>query len=335
MSTEQLQILFYAPPASHGDFELDWIQYLLAPNNITYVNSFSDINFLDSASVVLIARSGSGYEFIIDRFISLGIHFGVFLLSDERFIDAMPYISSRYCMFIYRNYYKPITHFSSKLRHFALGYKNGIQSSIKPILSRRYVWSFCGASRSHRIKACSFFKDIHPHHLKFTSTFNDPHGLNTSDYMALLSNSMFSICPVGAISTDTFRLYESLELGSIPIALSSDQYYLYLPSYWRSIFPSQPPFLHAQNWSTVRASLLHTLSSPFLLTSLQSSVIAFWNSYKYSLKQSISSDLSILASAASHSSITSLHISNPFSTSVLRLPRLRALKLSLRSINPF
>jgi len=43
-------------------------------------------------------------------------------------------------------------------------------------------------------------------------------GLERSEYLSLMSRSKVVLCPRGNVSLDSFRIYEALECGSIPIA---------------------------------------------------------------------------------------------------------------------
>jgi hypothetical protein len=51
-----------------------------------------------------------------------------------------------------------------------------------------------------------------------TDRWEDTASLGRQEYAAMLSDSVFALCPVGNRSPDTFRFYEALETGAIPIA---------------------------------------------------------------------------------------------------------------------
>ena len=49
----------------------------------------------------------------------------------------------------------------------------------------------------------------------FNEGFNN--GLDEEDYNFILKNTKIALCPKGWVNTETFRLYETLETGTIPI----------------------------------------------------------------------------------------------------------------------
>lgn len=100
-----------------------------------------------------------------------------------------------------------------------------IQSiEIKPIPERKYDFSFIGqiphtGTRDYfkrnidklLSKSGNKFKYI----VEFTNGFNG--GLSHSEYIQLLNDSKIVLCPPGACSLETFRFFESIKMGAIPM----------------------------------------------------------------------------------------------------------------------
>jgi hypothetical protein len=57
-------------------------------------------------------------------------------------------------------------------------------------------------------------KEIESHHI-------DEHNQKTFSYNTILSDSVFSLCPIGA-GPNTLRFWESIAVGSIPVVFSDD-----------------------------------------------------------------------------------------------------------------
>ena len=77
--------------------------------------------------------------------------------------------------------------------------------------------------------------------------FNSRHALSTSDYRGLLLESILSPCPIGNCSFDSFRVYESLEAGCIPIAVASTP--LQPENYYARLFRTDDlPFPTVIDW---------------------------------------------------------------------------------------
>ena len=95
---------------------------------------------------------------------------------------------------------------------------------IKPIPERKYDFSFIGQIPHTGTRDC-FKRNIDEllrktgnkfkYVVEFTNGFNN--GLSHSEYVDLLNDSKIVLCPPGAYSLETFRFFESIKLGAIPM----------------------------------------------------------------------------------------------------------------------
>ena len=60
-------------------------------------------------------------------------------------------------------------------------------------------------------------KNIKPNFINITKKFGGENTMSSKDYYNVLNNCCFSLVPHGYLHPETYRLYESLECGSIPI----------------------------------------------------------------------------------------------------------------------
>ena len=91
--------------------------------------------------------------------------------------------------------------------------------------------------------------DKYKYFVKFTDGFSQ--GLDTDEYFELLNNSKLCLCPQGAHSPETFRLFEALSVGTIPIV---DK----LPKLW---YYENCPFLNVdRSWYTLDDTLVENLN---------------------------------------------------------------------------
>lgn len=104
------------------------------------------------------------------------------------------------------------------------------------------------------------FKSMKESKTHFCSGFNAADGLKVDKYREMLDNSVFALCPPGQDSMDSFRLYEALEAGCIPVALNRTERMPIQPSYWHAIFlgETELPFVLGNTWEEC-ASLMKTL----------------------------------------------------------------------------
>jgi hypothetical protein len=69
------------------------------------------------------------------------------------------------------------------------------------------------------------FRIFQPNDCRFQATWNDPSGSNQQEYLSSLSDSKY--CPIMAGNNqETFRLYEALEAGTLPVTTIKDKEYL-------------------------------------------------------------------------------------------------------------
>jgi hypothetical protein len=123
---------------------------------------------------------------------------------------------------------------------------------VKPLSERKYDFSFVGQMPDTGTRDC--FKrhldqlvdksgDKFKYFIKYTDGFGQ--GLPTEEYTDVLSESRVSLCPKGAHSYETFRFFESIMMGAIPLVEQ-------LPRLW--YYESAPHF------KTVWRDLDRTLS---------------------------------------------------------------------------
>lgn len=82
-----------------------------------------------------------------------------------------------------------------------------------------------------------------------TRWFND--GLEYPEYIAAMARSKLVICPAGPETPDTFRLYEALESGCIPIVDMQDGRGNDRKDYWDKVFGDDFPLAMVNSWDAI------------------------------------------------------------------------------------
>ena len=271
-----------------NNWEPDWIKLLIGVENFSSIKFFDDFSLVDDLqATIIIANYFSTYKNLIEKLIHKQLYFGVILLSDERLIDSCEYIESDYCIFIARNCLHPKIHTNPKNISFGLGYRARFNSNdnlhIKS--SDRVInWNFVG-SLSHnkdRDTCINEFSKIKNSYSHFTTEFNSSDYLPIEKYQRVLEQSVFTLCPVGQINIDTFRLYEALEAGSIPVVLKFAPHLRAEPSYWHHLFRGEQhmPFVCVNNWVEAVDLCSKLLERPELLNQIQMDCKTFWRNWK-------------------------------------------------------
>jgi hypothetical protein len=105
---------------------------------------------------------------------------------------------------------------------------------IKPLSQRKYDFTFIGqiphTGTRDGFKRCldkmlEETGDKFKHKVIYTDGFCQ--GLESKEYMEILADSRLSLCPTGACSPETFRFFESLMMGAIPVVESLPQFWYY------------------------------------------------------------------------------------------------------------
>lgn len=145
---------------------------------------------------------------------------GIVILTSEedaffRWQDAIPEHFD-----IWTQYYSPTTKSEIKTR-LLLGAPNRIKNyTINSHLPKKYLWSFIGQSQNPFRQACiEVAKTLPDGYLHVTDLFGGEGatGVDYQTYLDVLCQSKFVLCPAGSLCVDSFRVYESILAGAIPI----------------------------------------------------------------------------------------------------------------------
>jgi GR25 family glycosyltransferase involved in LPS biosynthesis len=148
------------------------------------------------------------------------IDFKVIHLSDEANIDPIDFYSYSNCKVVIRNYVRPEIKEMKNVLVIPLGYHHKSENN-KSFSDRKLVWSFHGNDWFDRAKYLEQLQSFLPHSCHLIQGWNHSTMTNENKYINTLSDSKF--CPImRGNNFETFRLYESLEAGVIPIYIRSE-----------------------------------------------------------------------------------------------------------------
>ncbi len=199
--------------------------------------------------------------------------------------------------------YRLYRHFDAVIRNFRTylaacdgiltipeGYPNGtasFASGVPLAIARPYAWSFVGEIKTTRGDMIEAFAPFGRSFVKETASISDEAGekLPKSAYDAILRDSVFSPCPMGNAVLETWRLYESLELGCIPLVERRPTL-----DYFAALF-GQHPIPTFDNWLEARiwAETLH--GDQIALVQLQKAIDEWWRKHKARTRAAIARQL--------------------------------------------
>ena len=257
----------------HGDFaERDWIEWLFADlaDGSIRADKFAAS---DSPAIHVVganAMHGRRLSADVARLSGAGHDTTLFHVSDEWLAGG------------YRQY----RHFDRVIRTYAsglvaapgiatvpLGYPNGGAGPAvpRPAGERTHRWSFAGEIKASRAAMVAALAGV-PGAVHDTRT-GAP--LARGDYRALLADSVFLPCPMGNVVLETWRLYEALEQGCIPIVEARPTI-----DYWRRLFGDHP-IPTVRDWHEAPALIARLAPEA---TALQARVHGWWATHKRVLR---------------------------------------------------
>jgi hypothetical protein len=176
---------------------------------------------------------------------------------------------------------------ADKLFCIPLGYTDKFARSRKPysfpFAQRRYKWSFAGNSfKTDRKQMLGYLADVKPNYIYEYQGFMGELSLSGEEYWDILTQSMFVPCSLGNLNIDTYRLFEVLEAGSIPIILKSHAWQPY--DYYQNLLGDHP--LPAfSSWKEARLFLINADLN--LIMELSEKVIEWYAEFKLKLQRRI------------------------------------------------
>jgi hypothetical protein len=151
------------------------------------------------------------------------IPFHVLHLSDEFGADSLSFYGLSMCKTIIRNYPRALPR-HPRLFVIPLGYHYRATTN-KTWEEREWIWSFHGTDWFDRSTQLEPLMIVEPHSCRFQPDWNHATMTPKEEYLSIVGNSKF--CPIlRGNHVETFRLYEALEAGALPITTITDKGYL-------------------------------------------------------------------------------------------------------------
>ena len=249
--------------------------YKIISNEIEHLDF--DHDPLDTSPIFIIQRPYiEKYIEIFTRYNNIDKSFYVIHLSDEYCGDDISWYSMPACKGIVRNYMRNGLD-EKKVLVIPLGYvKRAVKSLTNQITQtpslpfRELIWSFRGTGWQKREEKLKHLEGIGPNSCVFYKDWKDPAQAKREEYVGEVLNSKFIVCP-GGMNPETFRLYEALELGAIPLYVrqeGDDIYFKYLSN--------MLPILNVESWEYASKLMGHMINTPELMEKYRDNLLRGW-----------------------------------------------------------
>ncbi len=158
----------------------------------------------------------------------------------------------------------------------------------KTAKERTFRWAFIGdinkSTREEMLINMAMYESGYRHIIE---QWNDENSLTTEKYREILDNTIFAPCPQGWANLDSYRVWEALEAGCIPIVEKRNDF-----DYFR-LMCGPHPMPTVRNWNEVH-DLLSSYKDLFEIERLRRSCSEWWTNYKACLVNKIEDNMTSL-----------------------------------------
>jgi len=258
--------------AYHKKNSDEWIYEILKKVKYSVIDNEQDLETDDTLIIV-----DSSIENKIKKYNELKIicsKIFLFHLGDETGI--LDYSSVyKNCDYVWRTFCSNKYFSNEQVKCIPIGYKSGISS--KSLQNRKYKWAFIGTPhKSSRHDLLYHFSRIKEFYSYKTEKFNSKL-IPVEEMSKILSLTEFLPCPNGFVHPETYRLYEALQCGCIPIVENAYKYY-------ERLFPENP-FIKVDKWIEAVPTIKGWSNEQ--ISSKRNECVNWWNKYKNEMQEFI------------------------------------------------
>ena len=257
----------------HKDYSDKWIYEILNKIEFEVIQSEKD---LESEDILLIVDSSiENKEELYTKLELICSKMFLIHLGDESGVYDSSLIYNK-CNYIWRTFCSNKYFNNKKVSCLPIGYKSGTLFK-KEIVDRKYKWAFIGTPhKSSRHDLLFQLSGIKPSFSHKTKKFNEQI-IDVNEMSEILTSTQFIPCPNGFVHPETYRLYEALECGCIPIVENAYKYY-------DRLF-SNNPFIKIDRWVEAKPIIKEWKDDQ--IEQKREECRAWWSQYKNQLQEFI------------------------------------------------
>jgi GR25 family glycosyltransferase involved in LPS biosynthesis len=258
--------------------EYSWLNELLGGRLDNQKALAVDHEPLDSKPIFICMKPHfEDYLQVFQRYKLAGKVFYAIHLSDEHGNDPIHWYS--WASHVFRPYVRP--DLGSNVTCIPLGpYRS--TSLKRELADRKLIWSFFGTGWNGREDKLKNIETLQPNACMLFDSWMNANQLGAEKYSELCLSSIFMPCPAGQ-NVETFRFYEALEHGVIPIYICSGKEDLHF-----KMLANHLPLVVIDSWSKVKGVISMFLQKPELIQGYRSKLLQAWADWKIELKKTFS-----------------------------------------------
>lgn len=272
-------------------YERTWIQELLGKNVPFLVETLEDGKEMPEKPIVIVQKPHIQlYTKLFEQWEQEKIPYYVLHLSDEFGTDSLSFYNFSQCLGIVRMYPRKDIPEAAKQKTVVvpLGYHWTMAEGSEDPLNktprlpfRNTRWTFYGTGWQNRKEHLQPLNDIQPNSLLLVDSWESPQKISRNQYIARLLDTVFVPCPRGN-NVETFRLYEALECGCIPIYVKSEGDEMYV-----KMLQEELGLLPVSSWQEAKLLMDHLFGEKILLEAYRNTLLTQWRVWKSKLGQQV------------------------------------------------
>jgi len=258
--------------------EYDWLESLFGPLD---KQQSLPINHepLDNSPIFFCKHPYfNEYMHVFSRYAAAGKTFYAVHISDELCNDPIEWYSL--CKHVIRNYPRADTKSFDNVTYIPLG-PCRTTKLVNDVKSRNIAWSFFGTGWLGRELKLFPLNGIEPNKKVFYNKWADSSQLQASEYSEQCLKTIFMPCPVGN-NPETFRIYEALEHGCIPIYVRERGDDLFI-----KMLTSNLPIAIMDSWEASGKFMVDNFQNTSMLVDYRIKLLEAWSVWKKKIMSDI------------------------------------------------
>ena len=274
-------IWYFSTDQQNKFLEREWLEEIIGKPVEFMPYGTQEIPISQKVSFLLIQKWGPVQDLVMEKLNALQtsnrpavlIH-----LSDEHCDDDISIYNHPAVKLVIRNYVRADAPSSNKIITIPLGYvKNrSLKGKYRKLSDRKLTWSFAGSvDKPSRVEMLQTLSAIEPNLMKLLPTWKQPQPEEADEYIKSLEDTKFIPCPRGQ-NYETYRLYEALEAGCIPICVGepNNEHDCY------NKLIGDKAILIVNDWSAAKSLIQQLNNNPQAINQIQDNLIKYWTNHK-------------------------------------------------------
>jgi hypothetical protein len=292
---QQKQKIYHLPminPA--GIYETEWLNSIL-PKQIDWCPLTTLGELAASENPTLLIQNIPGTSMadmyvLFDVLAEANVKINVLHLSDEFSNDDLSFYAKASVKKVIRNYWRPeLAAFGEKVLVIPLGFAKGRGASTEEkdvsFEVRPATWSFAGAAdRPGRTAALSALRTVTPHSEHTKEAWSNPNVLEGPQYVESMRRTKFIPCFRGSRALESYRVYEAVEHGAIPIYVPSES--SQSEDEYQELYGTHP-FIGFPSWEKAAELLPSFAEQTQVMEKHRLATCAWWAAKKLDIKQKL------------------------------------------------